>query len=244
VKALALLLWFASLPACDAAPDPEGSDPDLSGALSGDAGDPGDAAAGDLGDPTACASDSVDIDGVCMDRYEAPNQAGASPLPMQSALSGESWCAMRGKRLCSEAEWVRACEGPSGRPYPYGQSYARGTCNDDKTWISPNWTVLGTFPSDPAVMEVDRLYQGDPSGSRSGCVSEEGVMDLTGNVAEWVRRSFDHANNYPHVMKGCYWAGCYGGSNPSCAFTNPAHPSGFRSYEAGFRCCRDHLPGG
>jgi formylglycine-generating enzyme required for sulfatase activity len=70
-------------------------------------------------------------------------------------------------------------------------------------------------------------------------VSQEGVVDLTGNVAEWVARSFPHTNNYDHVLKGCYWAGCYGGSPPSCAFVNSAHPGAFRTYEAGFRCCRE-----
>jgi formylglycine-generating enzyme len=179
------------------------------------------------------------IDDFCMDRYEAPNQAGAKPLAFQTAPDGEKWCAARGKRLCSEAEWVRACQGPSGQPYPYGATYQKSTCNDDKIWKAPSWTTLGSYPSDASMMEAERLYQADASGSRTDCISDEGVYDLTGNVAEWVARSFSHANNYDHVMKGCYWSGCYGGTPPSCAFTNPAHPGTFRTYEAGFRCCGD-----
>jgi formylglycine-generating enzyme required for sulfatase activity len=186
-----------------------------------------------------CPADTVTIDGFCMDRYEAPNQAGAKPLAFQTAPDGVKWCAARGRRLCTEAEWVRACNGTSKRPYPYGTTYAKGTCDDDKTWISPNWTTLGAYPSDAALAEAQRLYQADPSGLRAKCVSEEGALDLTGNVAEWVVRSFPNANNYDHVMKGCYWAGCYGGSPPSCGFVNPAHPGTFRTYEAGFRCCMD-----
>jgi sulfatase modifying factor 1 len=185
----------------------------------------------------ACPADMVRFAGFCMDRYEAPNQAGAPPLAMRNALDGVAFCEARGKRLCSEAEWVRACQGPAGLPFPYGPTYQRSRCNDDKTWKSPNWTVLGTWPSAEAQAEAMRLYQADPSGSRGGCASAEGVHDLTGNVAEWVARSFPNSKNYDHVMKGCYWAGCYGGSPPSCAFVNPAHPGGFRSYEAGFRCC-------
>jgi formylglycine-generating enzyme required for sulfatase activity len=213
---------------------------DVADASSPDAGAPiADAAiAPDLA-PIGCAADTVTFGDVCMDRYEAPNQAGAKPLAMENALSGEAWCAARGKRLCTEAEWVRACNGPAMLPYPYGATYQRSVCNDDKTWIAPDWTTLGTWPSDAGVAEAARLYQADPSGSRTGCVSAEGVNDLTGNVAEWVRRSFSNANNYDHVLKGCYWSGCYGGSPPSCAFVNPAHPSGFRTYEAGFRCCYD-----
>jgi formylglycine-generating enzyme required for sulfatase activity len=188
--------------------------------------------------PMGCPSDMVAIDAFCMDRYEAPNVAGEKPLAMQTAPDGELWCNARGKRLCTEAEWVRACQGPAILPYPYGTTYKRSTCDDDKTWLAPDWTTLGTWPSAAAMAEADRLYQADPSGARTGCVSAEGVYDLTGNVAEWVKRSFDHANNYAEVMKGCYWSGCYGGSPPSCGFTNPAHPGTFRSYEAGFRCCQ------
>lgn len=191
----------------------------------------------------ACPPDMIALPGACpcacMDRYEAPNVKGARPLAMQTALEGEAFCAARGKRLCTEAEWVRACQGSRGQPFPYGPTYRRSACSDDKTWISPNWTVLGTWPSAAAMAEAARLYQADPSGSRSGCASEEGASDLTGNVAEWVRRSFTNRTNYDHVMKGCYWAGCYGGSPPSCAFVNPAHPGAFRTYEAGFRCCLD-----
>jgi formylglycine-generating enzyme required for sulfatase activity len=174
----------------------------------------------------------------CVDRYEAPNIAGAFPLAMQTAYDGERWCAERGKRLCTEAQWVRACRGPDALAYPYGDTYARGRCNDDKVWRSPAWDVLGTWPSDAARAEAARLYQGDASGSREGCVSRDGAFDLTGNVAEWVARSFPNSTNHDHVLKGCYWAGCFGGSPPSCGFVNPAHPGGFRTYEAGFRCCR------
>jgi formylglycine-generating enzyme required for sulfatase activity len=185
----------------------------------------------------SCPTDMVHVDTFCIDKYEAPNIAGQKPLAFQTAYDGDAWCKKRGKRLCSEAEWVRACQGATKLPYPYGATYKRSTCNDDKTWKAPNWTVLGTYPSDASLAEAARLYQGDPSGSRTGCASEDGVMDLTGNVAEWVTRSFPNANNYDHVMKGCYWSGCYGGTPPSCGFVNPAHPGGFRSYEAGFRCC-------
>jgi hypothetical protein len=185
-----------------------------------------------------CPTDTVAFAGFCMDRYEAPNQAGVPPLAMRTASDGVAFCSAAGKRLCTEAEWVRACQGPAGLPFPYGKTYQRSRCNDDKVWKAPSWTVLGTWPSAAAQAEAKRLYQAETSGSRSGCASAEGVQDLTGNVAEWVVRSFPNSNNYDHVMKGCYWSGCYGGAPPSCSFTNPAHPGSFRTYEAGFRCCR------
>lgn len=199
-------------------------------------------AVADADSAARCPADMIEVASFCIDRYEAPNEKGAKPLAFKTAFEGEAWCQTRGKRLCTEAEWVRACEGAQDRPFPYGTKYVKGACNDDKTWIAPSWTALGTYPSDASTAEAERLYQADPSGSRPGCASEDGVMDLTGNVAEWVVRSFDHANDYSHVMKGCYWSGCYGGSPPSCSFVNPAHPGGFRTYEAGFRCCAAAAP--
>lgn len=189
--------------------------------------------------PGSCPADTVAFDTYCMDRYEAPNIEGALPFYFQTAPDGEKWCEGKGKRLCTEAEWKSACQGPNGYEYPYGNTHIKSACNDDKTWISPSWSTLGKYPDPAAQAEADRLYQGDPSGSRAMCISDAGVMDLTGNVAEWVRRSYPHPNSYDYVVKGCYWAGCYMDPTPDCNFTNSAHPPTFRSYEFGFRCCVD-----
>jgi formylglycine-generating enzyme required for sulfatase activity len=182
------------------------------------------------------------VETFCLDQYEAPNQPGADPLVMQSALDGEAWCAGIGKRLCTEDEWVKACEGPQASTYPYGDTHVASQCNDDKQWKVVNESALNTWPSQTAQDEVNKLWQGAPSGAYAGCVSGYGVYDLTGNVEEWVVRTQPHVNSYPHVLKGCYWAGCYGGSKPTCASTNPAHASAFRYYETGFRCCKDLAP--
>jgi formylglycine-generating enzyme required for sulfatase activity len=186
-----------------------------------------------------CPDDMVLAGSFCIDRYEAPNQKGAKPLVMQSAVGADKWCKQIGKRLCTEDEWEAACEGPQKSVYPYGNKHITSACNDDKIWKVVNESVLATWPSPAAQAEVQKLYQGDPSGSNDKCVSTFGAFDLTGNVEEWVVRTQPHANNYPHVLKGCYWSGCYGGSKPTCQSTNPAHPSGFMFYETGFRCCKD-----
>jgi formylglycine-generating enzyme required for sulfatase activity len=185
-----------------------------------------------------CPADMAPIGRFCIDRYEAPNVKGEVPFALQTAYDGEAWCTGRGKRLCSQDEWVRACEGPHGRAYPYGNEHRDDVCNDDRAWILVRWKALAKWPRDEAVEEATRLFQGDMSGARAACVSEEGVYDLTGNVAEWVRRSTPGTRPfYDHVLKGCYWSGCYKEPHPSCAFTNGVHPGTFRTYEAGFRCC-------
>ena len=178
----------------------------------------------------------------CIDRYEAPNIEGELPLALETAYDGEAWCATRGRRLCTEDEWVRACEGPHGRRYPYGDEHVESVCNDDRRWILVHWELLAQWPARAAVEEARRLFQAEKSGTRPGCVSGEGVRDLTGNVAEWVRRSdAPPRDGYDHVLKGCYWAGCYHERHPNCVFRNSAHPSSFRTYEAGFRCCSGPL---
>ena len=207
------------------------------GVSAGEAGVSGAGPEGGGAGAAGCPDDMVAVAAFCMDRFEAPNEPGASPLAMQTAPDGEAWCAARGKELCSEAQWLRACEGTAHTTYPYGNKHEEHRCNDDKTWISPDWTTLASWPSEAAKDEAAALYQADPSGSRTGCLSVDGVADLTGNVAEWTRRSFATAKNYDHVLKGCYWSECYGGSKPTCGFVNGAHPGTFRTYEAGFRCC-------
>jgi formylglycine-generating enzyme required for sulfatase activity len=187
-----------------------------------------------------CADDMVAIEAFCIDKYEAPNVRGELPFAFVTAYDGEDWCAEHGKRLCTEDEWVRACGGTQGRPFPYGDEHRKAACNDDRLWITVLWRALARWPDGAAVEEATRLYQADMSGARAECVSEEGVYDLTGNVAEWVRRSGPPARlGYEHVLKGCYWAGCYHEPEPNCAFANHAHPGAFRTYEAGFRCCAD-----
>jgi formylglycine-generating enzyme required for sulfatase activity len=185
-----------------------------------------------------CPGDMALVAGFCIDRFEAPNTAGALPLVMQSAVSAAAWCEERGKRLCTEDEWDTACQGLEASVYPYGDTHEAGRCNDGKTWIQPDEDALASWPSEEAQAEVDALYQAAPSGSLPGCVSSYGVYDLTGNVEEWVVRTRYHVNEYPHVLKGCYWSGCFGGAKPRCESTNPAHGDGFRFYETSFRCCR------
>jgi formylglycine-generating enzyme required for sulfatase activity len=211
-------------------------------------------------DPTAtrgppsgrCPTDMADVGVACIDRYEAPNREGETPLVMQNLPDAEAWCRERGKRLCAEEEWLRACRGPNGWPYPYGPTYQEHACNHDATYIAPSWKRLGKWPSEEAKAEVARLNQAEPSGSRPRCVTPEGVFDLTGNVSEWVVRQ--HPNPRPHpeacltpeqekhryLVKGCYWGKCYRVPHePACDYVNCSHPEGFRSYEFGFRCCAD-----
>jgi len=188
---------------------------------------------------TGCPNGMARVRDFCVDRFEAPNRKGEEPLVMQSAVDAEAWCSARQKRLCTEDEWMDACEGEARRAYPYGDTHVDGRCNDDQEWRKVDEAKLAKWPSPEAKAHVKELYQALPSGTKQRCETPGGVYDLTGNVEEWVVRTREHANSWPYVLIGCYWAGCYGGNKPTCHSTNNAHGPEFRFYETGFRCCRD-----
>ena len=180
----------------------------------------------------SCPENMARVGDVCMDLYEAPNDKGARPFVMLSALDAEAWCTAQGKRVCTEDEWTEACEGPHHWKYPYGDTWEKGRCNDDKRWRERDEDRLNTWPSEVARREVERLWQGTPSGERAGCVGFFGVYDLVGNVEEWVRRR-SPSGVFRHVLKGRFWAG----DGWNCQEGVYNHADSMLYYETGTRCC-------
>jgi serine/threonine protein kinase/formylglycine-generating enzyme required for sulfatase activity len=75
-----------------------------------------------------------------------------------------------GARICSELEWERAARGADGRPFPTGDDISPNEANFD-----------ATYGRDPAAMSPD------PVGSFPASASPFGLLDVCGNVWEWVR---------------------------------------------------------
>lgn len=169
----------------------------------------------------------------CIDRFEYPNALGQNPMIVVTFREAEALCKKGGKRLCNENEWTFACEGEEVRPYPYGFTRDTTACVIDRSWRPFTEGALSPRDGVKAKEELDRLWQGEPSGSRAACKSPFGVYDLTGNVDEWTRNV--RSTGYASVLKGGYW----GPVRARCRPATRAHNEDFVAYQQSFRCCAE-----
>lgn len=199
-----------------------------------------------------CPAGMVRIDTFCIDRYEATLDGvspywspGATPpaaharkdaVP-QAYVSGTqaaASCAAAGKRLCTDAEWLRACRGPGQTTYPYGNTRMPGVCNDARA-THPAVEYFGT--TDPVIYSMlghpclDQLPASlDRAGANPGCVTAEGVFDMMGNLHEWTAASAG-------TFRGGFYVDTVLNGN-GCLYATTAHDATYADYSTGFRCCQ------
>lgn len=168
----------------------------------------------------------------CIDRFEYPNRKGENPIIYMNFAEAGDLCKADKKRLCNEIEWTFACEGEDALPYPYGHVRDTDACVVDKTWRQ----FFGAFqrgnPDKEAILELDYLWQGVPSGSKPKCKSPFGVYDMTGNIDEWTMSSYGGRKS---ILKGGYW----GPVRTRCRPSTRAHGEDHAFYQQGVRCCAD-----
>jgi formylglycine-generating enzyme required for sulfatase activity len=175
----------------------------------------------------------------CMDRFEYPNRTGELPRVLTNWHEARRLCAAEGKRLCDEDEFNFACEGPEMSPYATGFERDPTRCNIDRPYRQPDHSKrMKTYDSCPedafCAAEMARLDQRHRLGERQTCVSWAGVVDLNGNVNEWVVRKGQEPPNRSG-LKGGWWGPVRNRCRPTVGF----HKESDYGYEAGFRCCRD-----
>jgi formylglycine-generating enzyme len=127
-------------------------------------------------------------------KYVVDSGYGDHPVVEVSWYGANAYCAENGKRLPTEAEWEKAARGTTVRAYSWGDN-------------APTCALANFWPSGGACI-------GDtaPVGSYPLGASPYGVLDMAGNVLEWV-------NDW-------YSSTYYSSSPPS----NPMGPDGGEGY--------------
>jgi len=233
----------------------DGSAPTTGNSLVEEPGDPG------------CPDGMSLVDSFCIDRFEASlalvdgggslspwspyanpetqrvralSVRYATPQAYINQTAAAAACAEAGKRLCTDAEWLRACQGPAGWTYPWGDTAMPGVCNDARD-LHPLVEYYGT--TDPWIwshLDQPCLNQLPSSlnrtGIRDGCQSSEGAMDLMGNLIEWTS---DPAG----TLRGGFYVDTLI-NGPGCLYTTTAHTTAHWDFSTGFRCCGEALMGG
>jgi protein-disulfide isomerase/uncharacterized membrane protein len=168
---------------------------------------------------------SIDTFEASLDGDQAVSRRHLVPALRTTWYEAQAACAAAGKRLCTEREWVSACQGAAaidddgdgewaddlieGTAYPYGDDHQPGRCWDGKEGDAFRPVYTGESP---------------------GCVSAGGVYDLTGNVEEWAGTTPETA-----VLLGGAWDTSK--DNARCYRRNHRFGPGYATARTGFRCC-------
>ncbi len=168
---------------------------------------------------------------------------GQKPQAYISGAQASDACKRSGKRLCSESEWLTACQGSAHSTYPYGNTYVKGACNEGRPTNPVNdcfGSGSGVFTyanmnSPCCVNQPNTLAQG---GFFSKCRSDHGVFDLHGNLHEWIDATTASGNG---IFKGGFFVDANINGN-GCLYRTTAHAKTYHDYSTGFRCCAGLLP--
>jgi formylglycine-generating enzyme len=191
-------------------------------------------------------------------RYEARSEAGVFPQGYISRVEADAACHNAGKRLCSMSEWRKACEGRHETIYPYGPNALAGRCNSGKAHLlqmrfgpdARRWKYDENFNDPTLDAEPGFLAK---TGDYEGCASEAGVLDLVGNLHEWVSDTVDQGfidkvqaedvqrSHQPwREGNGVFLGGFFSTTTelgPGCKYITYAHEPSYHDYSTGFRCC-------
>ncbi len=127
-----------------------------------------------------------------------------------------AYCAHRGGRLPTEAEWIVAATGPKGSRYPWGDTGA--VCRRAAWGLEAGPCALSATGPDTA-------------GAHPDGATPLGVEDLAGNVAEWV------SDDPPQVRGGSFRSSL---ATELRIWARRELPASSHEPDVGARCAYDH----
>jgi formylglycine-generating enzyme required for sulfatase activity len=143
---------------------------------------------------------------------------GGDDLPVTDIdyHDAQAYCQWTGGRLPTEKEWEKAARGSDGRLWTWGSKWEQAACRMDCSHGDPLSVLpaaVGSFPRDSSVY---------------------GVMDMAGNVSEWVETKIEGPLAYIALTKGGNFALAEPYSFLSAGRTG--QPQGNGLDYLGFRC--------
>jgi len=175
--------------------------------------------------------------------YYTDSEYADHPVVNVSWSDAETYCAWRGARLPTEAEWEKAARGGiDGLNYPWGDEFATGQANFCDSNCSYDWKNTDI---DDGYAQTSPVGEYEPNGY--------GVYDMAGNIWEWVEDWYDsgyyavsptenptgpESGDY-RVLRGGSWS--HNGYYLRVANRANVVPS-LRNFIIGFRCARSVSP--
>mgnify|MGYP003778308059 CR=1 FL=1 len=167
---------------------------------------------------------NTSYDPVCAEAGSGEAGAGDVTLPVTCAdwCDAYSFCKWAGKSLCkgeygnpadaARSDWYAVCSHGAVREYPYGE-YTPDACNGMEKGVGAALAA----------------------GGQASCATPEGVLNLSGNVAEWVDECIDEtgAGDKCNVRGGWFASD----ANALRCGEKRAITRDARFDWAGFRCC-------
>ena len=144
------------------------------------------------------------------------------PVAIVDWFAAKKYCQSKDKRLPTEREWEKAARGVTGNKNPWGNEPAK---IGDSAINKGGPSIVGSFPKDK---------------------SAYGVIDLGGNVMEWVEDKYISAKQplmiVLRVQRGGHWRLIAGSEIQKTDFLAIRRTGGnpsTGSLTVGFRCARD-----
>lgn len=198
---------------------------------------------GDARKPTACSDSGRSAVGAV---FGAQALASAPPPPPAPVAKAGSKTKGKPAHTTTKKAAVTTKQKPSKKTAGGGGGGANGGTTTKRTTkgkppaaAKPSKRPAGVEDSvwhklnDPRLGQVDGALA--KTGSHEDCTNDFGVLDMMGNIHEWVRTP-------PTAPHGTFCGGYYLDTSingDGCKYRTRAHAHDYHDYSTGFRCCAD-----